>query len=385
MGQSRLVSILLADSDGDRAGALSASLENAGFQVDRAVDSFSVQARLREGGLSVVLTDVAMDAGDALQILRLVRGYDLDLGVVVLCESNQDGLAGVALENGALAVLTRPFRLERLVDMLSRAAGLLDLARARRELLKAGGPNWSHLGDRCALEQVFDRASAELAIAFQPIISWSKRRVIGHEALLRSANPNLPDPASVLAVAERLGRVEEIGRIVRDRVASQVRRAPAELVFVNLHPEELLDEALYSTTAPLSQHGRRVVLELSEPMFPPGLPYLENRVASLRALGYRFALKNLGPGHVGLGVWARLRPDFAVLDGTLVRALAGDIARGHAMAAMVRHLTELGVRVIAAGIETLAERDAMIASSVDLLQGFAFSPPATDYREPSIT
>ena len=384
MGQSRSLSILLVDSDDARATQLAASLENAGMRVDRVSHPSAIPDRVRHGGPAVVVTDAAMDTGDAMQVLRLVRGQDLDLGVVVLHDPSQDGLAGVALENGALAALSRPFGPDRLVEMLVRAAGLLAMARARRELLHAGTPNWSHLGDRSALELVFERATAELAIAFQPIISWSKRRVVGHEALLRSANPSLPDPASVLAVAERLGRVEEIGRLVREQVASQVRRAPAELVFVNLHPHELLDEALYSATAPLSQHGRRVVLELSEPTVPSGLPHLETRVAALRALGYRFALKNLGPGHVGLGAWARVRPDFAVLDGTLVRALPGNPARGNALRATVDRLADLGIQVIAAGIETLAERDAVIAASVDLLQGFAFSPPATDYQEPSM-
>jgi EAL domain-containing protein (putative c-di-GMP-specific phosphodiesterase class I) len=251
-------------------------------------------------------------------------------------------------------------------------------------MLNGTTPDWSQLGDRAALEQVFERASMDLTIAFQPIISWSQRRVMGHEVLLRSRDPELPDPMSVLAVAEKLQRVEEIGRRVREQVARQVLRAPANLVFVNLHPQELLDEELYSFTAPLSQFARRVVLGISESMLPLGLLQLEKRVATLRAMGFRFALKNLRAGHAGMGPWVRLRPEFAFLDGPLVRGLPRNEQKQEHIRMLSSQLNRLGTQVIAAGIETLMERDAVIASAVDWLQGFAFSPPESDYHEPFV-
>ena len=56
-------------------------------------------------------------------------------------------------------------------------------------------------------------------MAFQPIIGWAERRVFGYEALLRSDEPLMKNPAEMLDAAERLGRLHELGRTVRASVA----------------------------------------------------------------------------------------------------------------------------------------------------------------------
>jgi len=360
------------------------AIGQAGFAVDCAHDRETALALVDTHRYAAIVADVAVVHLDVLDLLRAARRRDLDVPLVVVTGEAGLGLAAVAVQQGALCYLQEPVTAEELCEVLVYACKLYELAKLRRRALDALGGRWSQMGDRVSLELVFERAFGCLFIAFQPILSWSSRRVIGHEALLRSSDPHLPGPASVLAVAERLGRIDQIGRLVRERVARSMSKAPAEFVFVNLHPHEMLDSELYSSAAPLSQFAKRVVLEISEHALLDEVEQLEARAQALRRLGFRLAMDNLGPGHPGLSSFARLRPDFVKYDLSLVRGVDKNPAQAEVVKAMTALFSGMGTRVIASGIESLAERDAMLKAGVDLLQGFAFSMPDTTYRQPEI-
>jgi EAL domain-containing protein (putative c-di-GMP-specific phosphodiesterase class I) len=383
-GDGEPARVLVADGEGgDLANSL-ALLGDAGFILDLAGDGAAALAFLKANRYAAIVADVALPGVDALGVLRAARQSDLDVPLVVTTEPASVGLSAVAVQQGALCYLEKPIRAELLLKTVSYATKLHQLAKLRRRALDTLGGQWSQMGDRVALELVFERAFTGLSIAFQPIISWSSRRVIGHEALLRSSHPSLPDPASVLAVAERLGRVDQVGRLVRERVARSMAKAPAEFVFVNLHAHELLDSDLFSTSAPLSQFGKRIVLEISEHALLDDVSHLESRAATLRKLGFQLAMDNLGPGYPGLSSFARLVPEYVKYDQSLVRGADRNPVQAEVVAGMTALFKSMSTKVIAAGIETLAERDAMIAAGVDLLQGFAFSRPDTAYRQPDL-
>src|SRR5690606_2658503 len=100
---------------------------------------------------------------------------------------------------------------------------------------------------------------------FQPIVEVGRPHVFGYEALLRSQSSRLTTPDAILRAAETLGRVRELGRSLRTRVARSLEKAPVQAaVFVNLHPLDLGDEELYARYAPLSQYSERVVFEITE-------------------------------------------------------------------------------------------------------------------------
>lgn len=376
--------VLFADGPDRHLHAHGQAISALGFVVDVAQNGAEVWARLQSMDYDVVLADVALPELDPLTLLRMVRKRFLDLPLILANDGGQEGLAAVVVEYGALCHLAKPLVSAALGAHLAYAVKLHALARVRRQALRVLGGHWSQMGDRAALEVAFEQAFDRLSIAFQPIVSWSSRRVIGHEALLRSSDPQLPDPASVLAVAERLSRIDQIGRLVRERVARSMTRAPAEYVFVNLHPHEMLDSDLFSPAAPLSQFAKRVVLEISEHALLDGIEQLEPRADALRKLGFRLALDNLGPGYPGLSSFSRLRPEFVKYDSSLVRGAAERSEQRAILTTMTAEFLAMNTRVIAAGIESLAERDAMLEAGVDLLQGFAFSRPESGYRQPEL-
>ena len=376
--------ILVAEAEDAHLSAHASALGRAGFAVDLAGDGGTARAFLAANPYAAIVADAGLHGLDAIGLLRVARSRDLDVPLVVVTGAAHVGLSAVAVQQGALCFLEKPVASDLLCATLSYAVKLHRLAKLRRKALDELGGNWSQLGDRVALEQVFERAFGCLSIAFQPIISWSNRRVIGHEALLRSSDPSLPDPSSVLAVAERLGRIDQIGRLVRERVARSMARAPAEYVFVNMHAHELLDGELYSASAPLSQFGKRIVIEISEHALLDDVSHLESRAEALRKLGFRLAMDNLGPGYPGLSSFARLRPEFVKYDLSLVHGIDHNPAQAAIVADMTALLGAMNTRVIAAGIESIAERDAVVKAGVDLLQGFAFSKPDTSYRQPDL-
>ena len=85
------------------------------------------------------------------------------------------------------------------------------------------------------------------------MVSLRERRIWGYEALLRSSDPVLPNPLSVLEAAERLDRLRDLGRRVRALAAAAASALPdGARLLVNLHPSDLEDPEITSASAPLT-------------------------------------------------------------------------------------------------------------------------------------
>ncbi len=229
------------------------------------------------------------------------------------------------------------------------------------------------------VEATFQRAIAGIWLAYQPIVSWVDRRIIGWEALLRAEEPGLQDPHSLIALAERLGRVWEVGRIARARAADAAAELPpGTLLFVNLHPSDIRDDDLYQPTSPLSRVAHRVVLEITERASLDGVSDLDHRVARLRRLGFQIAVDDLGAGYAALSVFAQLSPEIVKIDMGIVR----DVHKSPTKARVIRSLADMcrdmGVRMIVEGVETVEEQQKVIELGCDLLQGYLFAKPVRD-------
>ena len=104
-----------------------------------------------------------------------------------------------------------------------------------------------------------------LWVAYRPIVALEHRQVLAYEALVRNEEPTLRSPLDLFDAAERLGRLHDVGRIIRSRIAADASGLPETvLLFVNVHPEDLNDFDLFSPSSALSKIANRVVLELTE-------------------------------------------------------------------------------------------------------------------------
>jgi EAL domain-containing protein (putative c-di-GMP-specific phosphodiesterase class I) len=213
-------------------------------------------------------------------------------------------------------------------------------------------------------------------MAYQPIVSWSLRRAVAYEALLRSRQPVLATPIALIDAAERLRRVPDLGaEIRRAAAAAMARLEPDQLLFVNLHPHELADERLFAANAPLSLIARRVVLEVTERALVQDVGELRARMRRLRAMGFRLAVDDLGAGYSGLSTLAHLEPEVVKLDMTLVRGIDAEPTKQKVVRAVCALGRDMGIEVIAEGVETATERDTLVDLGCDLLQGYFFARP----------
>ena len=149
-------------------------------------------------------------------------------------------------------------------------------------------------------------------------------------------------------------------------------------MYVNLHPIELLDESL-ADPAGLGAHASRIVLEVTERASLSEIEGSQARVKALRAAGFRVAVDDLGAGYSGLSSRTDLEPDTVKLDMTLVRDVWQSPVKKSVVRAMTELCSELGVTLVAEGVETQQERIALEALGVKLMQGYLFGRPTRQF------
>lgn len=373
-------SVLVVDDETTLLRAYATVLRAAGHDVATAEDGTEAQELLGKRSFDVVVSDINMPGMDGIALLRAVREFDYDVPVVLITGTPSVETAARAVRYGAFRYLMKPVEAVELRQVVSEAAGMHRLARLKREMLALAGVTDKQLGDRASLEVGFERALGKLWMAFQPIVRWADRSIYGYEALVRSNDPALPNPGALFDAAERLGRVQELGRVVRANVASCLRDAPRDAaIFVNLHTLDLADDSMYDIDTPLTAAAGRVVLEITERANFDAVSDVPRRVARLRELGYRIAVDDLGAGYAGLTAFAQLVPEVVKIDMSLVRGVHRDPVRQRLVGAVVEASRSLKMLTVAEGVETTEERDSLVSLGADLLQGYLFAKPAAGF------
>jgi EAL domain-containing protein (putative c-di-GMP-specific phosphodiesterase class I) len=375
--------ILVVDDDEQLLRAHKRLLVHHGFEVTTAVDGNAAMSALEQATFDVIVSDIDMPGMDGIRLLEEVRARDLDVPVVLVTGAPSVDTAIQATAQGALRYLLKPVEPQILVEVVANAVRLHAIAKAKRQALELAGGFDRFVGDRAGLAASYGRALESLHLAYQPIVSWSARSLFAYEALLRSREPTLPHPGAVLDAAERLDSVHELGRRIRELAAQSIDRLPKHVaLFVNLHPTDLLDDELFAPNGSLASASERIVLEITERAALDQLPDVRNRIATLRKLGFRIALDDLGAGHAGLASFTLLEPDIVKLDMALVRDIHLQPTKQTVVRTMTTMCKELGIVVTAEGVETPEERDQLVNAGTDLLQGYLFARPGDPFPEP---
>jgi EAL domain-containing protein (putative c-di-GMP-specific phosphodiesterase class I)/CheY-like chemotaxis protein len=377
--------VLIVDDEPLTARGYARALTAAGYNVTVAGAGREGAALARGKRYDVIVSDITMPDMDGLALLRDIRQSDLDVPMIFMTGSPALESALEAIEYGAFRYLLKPVGLEALLDIVGRAVRVHKLARVRREASQMREQEGKQIGDRAGLEARFSSAVDKLWVAAQPIVSWTGRSVFAYETLLRTDEPTLRSPLDFFDAAERLGRAAELGRIIRGHVARIMRETPPEgHVFVNLHPADLEDAELYADEGALTPFAKHIVLEITERAALDRIHELSARVTRLRTLGYRIAIDDLGAGYAGLTSFAQLEPEVVKVDMSLVRGIDSSPVKQKLVRSIIALCTELGIQLVAEGIETPAERDALIALGGDLCQGYLFAKPGRGFPTPVI-
>jgi EAL domain-containing protein (putative c-di-GMP-specific phosphodiesterase class I) len=364
--------VLVVDDDPVLSRVFADVLHDAGFAVEIAADGQRALALLEKVPFDAVITDLTLPGMDGMVLLRTVRERGLELPVIFVTGKPNLSTAMEAVEFGAFRYLLKPVDPDQLIEVVERAVRFHKLAAIKRQAKEY--LDKEHDSEHVGLADRFSRALAGLDLAFQPIVRWPQKRLVAYEALLRTSEPSFTRPEKLVHAAEVLGRVHELGRAIRNRAALRMERSPMRL-FVNLHSEELLDDALYDPKAPLSLIAGRTVLEITERAGLDRVPDVRARIDRLKRMGFSVAVDDLGAGYSGLSSFIQLDPQVAKLDIALVRNLHREPTKRKLVRTITSLCKDLGITVLAEGIESCEERDTLEGLGCDLQQGFLFARP----------
>lgn len=369
---------LLLDDDEAFRSSCSRVLSKEGFMV-RDTSSPAAAIGLLDDDVDVLLCDLVMPGADGLAVLREAKAKRPDLPVVLLTGAPSMESAIGAVELGAHHYLVKPFEAGKLLATVDSAVKMHRLSVAQKRFLMDSG-RAGEVADIERLDQDYRGALETLWMAYQPIVSWSERRIVGVEALMRVEHPRFPGPMEVLDAAERLDQSTQLSRHIRKAVAATAHTFPADtLLFVNILPRDVWDPQLLSAEDDLTPFADRIVLELTERAALRSTPELRQRIDALRETGCRVAIDDLGTGYNSLNVFTVVEPDVVKLDMSLVRGIHTNQVKQRLVESVANLCADLDIDVVAEGIETPEERDVLIDLGCDLLQGYLFARPGRTF------
>jgi len=224
--------------------------------------------------------------------------------------------------------------------------------------------------------------AGQLILHYQPKAEIATGEVHGVEALVRWVHPRrgLLLPGEFLPLAEHTGLGRTLTAFVVDRALEEMESHDLS-VAVNLGPADLLDLGLPSEIDRLLRRRRfqpeRLRLEVSEDVVMGNPERTLEVLAGLRAIGVATALDDFGAGHASLGHLKALDVDELKIDRSFVGGLPDDERDAAIVSATVELARRLGMRVVAEGVESVENWDALARMPCDEAQGFYLSRPLT--------
>jgi diguanylate cyclase (GGDEF)-like protein len=270
---------------------------------------------------------------------------------------------------------------------------------------KAEGPGRSTVFDTSMHDRVRERielegalrtalAEGQLYVAYQPIVQLDTGRPLGAEALVRWAHPvrGLIPPTQFIPIAEDAGLIGAIGTWVREEALRQLARWRADgtvaddfYLSINVSPRQLSDAELpLAVSSELLRYGvpaRTVALEMTESVMVDGSSVTSRVLFELRELGVRLVVDDFGTGFSALGYLRKFPVTGVKIDRSFVSGLGTSVEDEEIVRAVVAMSYALGLNIVAEGVETRLQRDALAAVGVAQGQGWLWGPavPPTEF------
>lgn len=376
--------VAVLDDDASVLGAFARTLRRSGHEVFATSSPAELLELVERDAVDVVLSDILMPGLDGLQVLRAVHERSEVVPVILISGAPTLDAAMRAFGEKAFALLRKPCEPAQLRDTVVSA---MVEAHSKRELRTRRAKSEQHAASAELLHKrdtaSFEEALRRLFMVYQPIVRLSTRETLGYEALVRSRHPDVANPALLFELAHKLGRANDLARRIRGIVTQPFAEAPPELqLFLNVLAPDLDDETFLAPDSPLLPHADRLVLEVSEQARSNGYG---DRLRRCRDRGMRVAIDDLGAGYASLNSVAELEPEVIKLDMVLVRDVHVHPVRKRLVRALVGAAVELGVAVIAEGVETREELACLVECGCDLFQGWLFARPSEGLNPPDFS
>jgi EAL domain-containing protein (putative c-di-GMP-specific phosphodiesterase class I) len=234
-------------------------------------------------------------------------------------------------------------------------------------------------GEDCDACARGERLGFQFEYAYQPIVDVQARAVYAHEALVRG--PAGEGAMSVLSQVTDVNRYrfDQACRVKAIKGASELGMAVP--VSINFLPNAIYKpELCIRTTLEAARvHGfpvEDIIFEVTEGERIEDGAWFAEILREYRRLGFRTAIDDFGAGYAGMKLLADFQPDIVKIDMDIIRHVDSNRPRQAIVRNLVRLCEEMGIDVVAEGIETAAERDFLCDAGIRLMQGYLFARPA---------
>jgi EAL domain-containing protein (putative c-di-GMP-specific phosphodiesterase class I)/CheY-like chemotaxis protein len=351
--------------------------------VGAAADADEAIEVARESRPDVALVDVRMPGGGGPRVAREMGLVSPGTKVVALSAVGDRASVVEMLQAGSVGYLVKGSTSEEIVDAVTRSVrGLSSLSP------QVAGEVIQELVGQLELrdhETQVRRRRMELVrqvlqgegvnVAFQPIVDLRDGTVVGVEALARFGAKPTRSPERWFAEAADIGMRLDLELASAKAALAHLDQIPADVYLsINFSPDTVIAPQFMQMISgtPL----QRVVVELSEHLPVTDYDLLNQALGQLRARGGRLAIDDAGAGFASLQHILRLSPDVIKLDITLTKGVDSDQARRALAFALTSFASEIGADIVAEGVETHSELEALRALGVVYGQGFYLGYPA---------
>lgn len=224
---------------------------------------------------------------------------------------------------------------------------------------------------------------SQIKTLFQPIIQGLTGEIYGYEALSRGimSDGSLMSPEVLFKSAKALDLMFFLDRVCREaslRAAAQ--HGITQKLFINFVPTAIYEPelCLQSTAKVMNDvHIReeQVVFEVVETELVEDFAHLNRILDYYRNKGYSTALDDIGSGYSNIDALMKLKPDYMKIDMDIVRDIHTNVENQHKLDAFISSGKEIGLTILAEGVETQEEFEFLKQKGVDLFQGYLFGKP----------
>lgn len=219
----------------------------------------------------------------------------------------------------------------------------------------------------------------DFTMAFQPIIDLNAGSVFAQEALVRGLNR---EPAGAIIAQvnnENLYKFDQQCRIKAVRLAARLKIET--FLSINFLPNAVYrPENCLRTTIKTARENdfplEKIIFEITEVEQVSDNSHLKNIVTEYQRQGFKTAIDDFGAGYSGLNLLSVFQPDFLKLDMELTRAIERHPVKQSIVKGILHVARDLGISIIAEGIETKDELETLRDYGINLFQGFYFAKPA---------
>lgn len=375
------IRVMLADDETQVLDVMSDLLRtDPGIEVvGTAQDARQAVELARSEGPDVALVDVRMPGGGGAVATRGIRRGSARTRVVAVSADGEPDTILAMIEAGVTGYVGKEEPVDQILRAVHRAAeGKASLAvselASTAELLVAQGRTRSR-SERRAIEDRISQTIATSAIdmVFQPIVELATGRVRGLEALARFRATPRRGPDVWFAEAATVGMLAELELTAIERAVAELDRLPRDVFLsVNLSAETICSGELATA---VGERPDRLVLEITE---ASPLGDAERAIACLRPLrelGTKIAIDDVGAGYAALGRVVVLAPNYLKLDRSIVAGVGTDRWRRSLVERLASFADDMGITVVAEGVEELNDLEELVALGVPLGQGFLLGRP----------